>query len=438
MHRVVVVGGGAGGLELATQLGNAYCRGRKAKKVGVTLVDPEPFHVWKPLLHEVASGSLDPGIHQVDYAAQGYWHGFDFAQGAMTGLDRSRKLVKVGAVFDTHGQPLFPARALPYETLVIAVGSTTNFFDIPGAREHSFALDTVEDAERFRSNLVSACIRADSAQEGAKRRVRIVIVGGGATGVELAAELRQTARFLSVYGLHHLDPMRDIHISIVEAGPRILPTLPERVSEAASELLERYSVQLALREQVKTVTAQGLFTSDITFHGADLIVWAAGIKALPLLSKLDGLAVGERGQLLVKQTLQSVNDDTIFALGDCAQCHWSGQAQWVPPRAQAAHQQVQFLLRALGIRLKDPHERLPLFRYRDLGSLVSLGRLGATGNLMGGLISGRLFVDGILARIMYRSLYRMHCVALHGWWRTGVDMLANLLRRSISTKIKLH
>lgn len=412
MHRVVVVGGGAGGLELATQLGDRY--GRDVG-VEVTLVDPEPFHVWKPLLHEVASGSLDPWVHQVDYAAQGYWHGFDFVQGAMTGLDRKKQLVSVGPVFDGEGRALFSARELPYDTLIMAVGSITNFFGIHGAHEHTFALDTVQDAERFRASLVSACIRADSVQSPSKRRVRIMIVGGGATGVELAAELRQTARFLSVYGLHHLDPMRDIQISTIEAGDRILPTLPERVSEAAAELLERYGVQLILREQVKEVTAQGLFTSEVTFHGADLTVWAAGIKALPLLSKLDGLIVGERGQLAVRQTLQTLDDDAIFAIGDCAQCHWTEQAAWVPPRAQAAHQQVGFLLRALRVRLAHPTERLPLFRYRDFGSLVSLGRLGAMGNLMGGLISGRLFVDGIVARIMYRSLYRMHCVALHGW-----------------------
>lgn len=438
MHRIVVVGGGAGGLELATQLGNRYGRHRSQKQASITLVDPEPFHVWKPLLHEVASGSLDPWVHQVDYAAQGYWHGFDFAQGKMTGLDRRLRQVKVGAVFDADGEQLFPARALRYDTLVIAVGSTTNFFGIPGAQEHSFALDSVSDAERFRRCLISACMRADGVRERKDRRVRVVIVGGGATGVELAAELRQTARVLSVYGLHHLDPMQDIHISIIEAGPRILPTLPERVSETAAELLDRYGVNIVLAEPVKKVVAGGLFTSDITFHNADLIVWAAGIKALSVLSELDGLEVGERGQLLVRPTLQCQNDEAVFAMGDCAQCHWAGETNWVPPRAQAAHQQATFLLHAMKLRIRGENRTLPTFRYKDFGSLVSFGRFGATGNLMGGLIGGRIFVDGLLARLMYVSLYRMHSLALQGWWRTGIDIIANALRRSISTKVKLH
>lgn len=439
VHRIVVVGGGAGGLELATRLGDRHGRRRRTPRASITLVDRGAAHLWKPLLHEVAAGSMDAPIHQVDYAAQAYWHGFEFSQGAMIGLDRAAKLLKVAEVVDDEGVQVFPARELPYDTLVIAVGSTTNYFGVPGAQEHAFALDTVDDAEQFRRRLLAACARAQRGNAEGKA-VRIVIVGGGATGVELAAELRQTAHVLSVYGLHQLDPVRDIGITIVEAGPRILGALPERVSTSAAELLREYDIDIATREQVAEVMADGLRTAEGKFIGADLIVWAAGIKALPVLADLDGLALGKRGQLAVKPTLQCENDDAVFALGDCAQCNWEGHPDsWVPPRAQAAHQQASFLVRAIGIVLRDgAGAKLPAFHYRDFGSLVSLGRLGATGNLMGGLIGGRMFVDGMLARLMYVSLYRMHTVALHGWWRTGIDIAANFFRRTISPRVKLH
>ncbi len=439
-HRIVVVGGGAGGLELVTRLGNLYGQRRKDQRAAITLVDRQVSHLWKPLLHEVASGSMDPLVHSVDYAAQAYWHGFDFCHGALSGLDRMARRITVEQVVNDQGQEIFPARTIEYDTLIIALGSTTNFFGVAGAEEYSFALDTVGEAERFRQSLLAACVRADNAGGTKKEKpVKIAIVGGGATGVELAAELRQTAHVLSVYGLHQLDPVHDIGITVVEAGDRILSTLPKRVSDSAAQILKGYDIDIAIQEQVTEVTPDGLHTAQGHFFEADLVVWSAGIKAFPLLSKLDGLAIGKRGQVMVMPTLQAENDDAIFALGDCAQCPWHGSDSWVPPRAQAAHQQASFLVRVMDLRLRHGQDaKLPVFQYKDFGSLVSLGRLGATGNLMGRLIGGRIFVDGILARIMYVSLYRMHTVALHGWWRTCIDIIANLLRKSISPKVKLH
>jgi NADH dehydrogenase len=383
---------------------------------------------------------MDPLVHALDYAAQAYWHGFEFCQGALSGLDRSARTIQVEEVVDESGLPIFPRRTLTYDTLVIAVGSVTNFFGVKGADDGTFALDTVQDAERFRRALIAACARAERGGDaGDTKRVKIAIVGGGATGVELSAELRQTAQVLSVYGLHRLDPIRDIDITIVEAAPRILSALPEKVSHAAAELLGTYKINIAAGEQVAEVTPDGLRTKNGTFIPADLMVWAAGIKAPAFLATLDHLPVGKLGQLLVRPTLQTEDDAAVFALGDCAQCLWQAPNAWVPPRAQAAHQQASFLLRSIERRLRDGDNAvMPSFHYRDFGSLVSLGQFGATGSLMGGLIGGKLFVDGIVAKMMYLSLYRMHTIALHGWWRAMIEVLAHLLRRSISPKVKLH
>ena len=152
-HRIVVVGGGAGGLPLATALGDKLARRGLAE---VTLVDRAETHVWKPLLHEVAAGRMNAAQHDVDYLAVGYWHHFRFRQGAVDGLNRGRREVSVQAVDDDDGRQILPPRTLPYDTLVFCVGSTTNDFGIPGVATHAISLDTPLDAERFHRRLLAA------------------------------------------------------------------------------------------------------------------------------------------------------------------------------------------------------------------------------------------------------------------------------------------
>ncbi len=447
MHRFIVVGGGAGGLELATRLGDRHVLRQNEAKVHVTLVDRNSTHVWKPLLHEVAAGSFDPFTQELAYAAQARWHGFEFQQGELINLDRADRRITLASVTDDDGEALLPQRELEYDTLVIAIGSTTHFFGVRGAPEYSIALDTVGEAERFRKRLISICMRAEhqvhepvEADAGVawstEPRIQVAIVGGGATGVELSAELRNTAQVLAAYGLHKLDPRHDIGIVLIEAGPRILPALPERVSTATAGLLTRLGVGLMVGETVAEVAPGFVQTASGKTVRADLTVWAAGIKAPAILGRLDGLPVNRLGQLSVRPTLQTEIDDNVFALGDCAACPWPGTTHNVPPRAQAAHQQASFLLKALACRLDG--KPLPEFTYRDFGSLVSLGHFSAVGNLMGGLIGGNMLVEGLFARFMYMSLYRLHIAALHGYARMVLDTFAHWLRRSTLPRVKLH
>jgi NADH:ubiquinone reductase (H+-translocating) len=449
MHRIVVVGGGAGGLELATRLGDRY-GSRKSKggvAVQVTLVDRYPTHIWKPLLHEVAAGSMDPFTQELAYAAQARWHGFEFQQGELKRVDRAGKRITLGPVVDDDGADMLPQREIEYDTLVIAIGSTTHFFGVQGALEHSLALDTVGQAERFRKRLIAACMRAEhqpripvdagqTASSVNEPRIQVAIVGGGATGVELSAELRNTAQVLSAYGLHKLDPRHDIGIVLIEAGPRILPALQERVSTATAELLEKLGVRLMVGETVAEVAPGVVRTASGKTVRADLTVWAAGIKAPAVLSDLDGLPVNRLGQLVVRRTLQTEIDDNVFALGDCAACAWPGNERNVPPRAQAAHQQASFLMKAFADRLEG--RPLPEFTYRDFGSLVSLGHFSAVGNLMGGVIGGNMLIEGLFARFMYMSLYRLHIAALHGYPRMVLDTFAHWLHRTTLPRVKLH
>jgi NADH dehydrogenase len=448
MHRFIIVGGGAGGLELATRLGDKFgdANGKRAPRAQITLVDRYSTHIWKPLLHEVAAGSMDPFTQELPYAAQARWHGFEFQQGDLLGLDRAAKRITLAPLVDKDEGELVPRRELDYDTLIIAIGSTTAFFGITGAQENSIALDTVDQAELFRKRLIAACMRAEyrapePVADDTSRlpRIQVAIVGGGATGVELSAELRNTAQVLHAYGLHKLDPKHDIGIVLIEAGPRILPALPERVSTATAELLAKLGVTLMTGERVAEVERSSIRTASGKTVRADLTVWAAGIKAPSVLTDLDGLTTNRLGQLIVRRTLQTEIDDNIFALGDCAACAWPGgekSDRTVPPRAQAAHQQASFLLDAFERRMEN--RPLPDYTYRDFGSLVSLGHYSAVGSLMGGLIGKNMFIEGLFARFMYMSLYRMHIAALHGYSRMVLDTVAHWLRRSTAPRVKLH
>ena len=434
LHRVVIVGGGAGGVELATRLGDTLGRKGRAR---VTLIDRSRTHLWKPLLHEFAAGSMDLDHHALDYLAQARWHHFRFQLGEMDGLDRWRKVVQVAPTFDQDGRELIPRREIPYDTLVMAVGSLSNDFGTPGAREHAISLDTAAQAERFHTLLVNACIRANSQPVPlAPEQLKVAIIGAGATGVELAAELHKTTRELVAYGLDKIDPEKDVQLTIIEAAPRILPAVPERVSKAAAELLRGLHVRVLTGERVTEVRNDGVTTAGGTRIPAELTVWAAGIKAPEFLKDIGGLETNRLNQLVVKQTLDTTRDPDIFAIGDCAGCPWPGRERDVPPTAQAAHQQASHLARMLPRRLEG--KALRPWTYRDFGSLVSFGEYTTVGSLMGALFGGTLFVEGLFARFMYVSLYRMHIYALHGFAKMAFDTLAKLITRRTEPRVKLH
>lgn len=430
-HRIVIVGGGAGGLELATRLGRSL---GKRKQASIVLVDANLTHIWKPLLHEVAAGSLNSSENELNYVAQGKWNHFEFQLGRMSGLDRARRAIKLAATLDEDGRELLPERELSYDSLVIAVGSTTNDFGTPGAAEHCIFLDTREQAERFHRRLLSHYLRAH-AGDSDDGRISVAIVGAGATGVELAAELHHAAHELAAYGLDRIQP-QNMRITLIEAGPRVLPALPERISAPVHKTLEKLGVTVLTGTAVSQVTADALLTAQGMEVPASLKVWAAGIRAPAFLKELDGLESNRINQLLVRPTLQTTLDDNIFAFGDCAACPLGdGSERNVPPRAQAAHQQASLLAKALKRRLDG--QALEAFTYRDYGSLISLSRFSAVGNLMGNLM-GSVKLEGWLARMFYISLYRMHQMALYGVLRTSLLMLGDRIGRSTEPRLKLH
>jgi NADH dehydrogenase len=268
-------------------------------------------------------------------------------------------------------------------------------------------------------------------------QLHVVIIGAGATGTELSAELHQAARGLVAFGLDKIDPEKDIKITLVEAAPRILPALPERLSEATASVLNKIGVELKVGSRVTNVSDKGVTLADGEFIPSELVVWAAGVKGPDVLSKLDGLEVSRANTLLVKPTLQTTKDDNVFVIGDAAHLVPDGETSPIPPRAQAAHQESTHLVRQLQRRINGETNLTP-FKYRDFGSLVSLGHYSTVGNLMGFVSGKSMRIEGWFAKIMYRSLYKMHEMALHGPIKVALDTISRTLTRRTEPQIKLH
>jgi NADH dehydrogenase len=428
---IVVVGGGAGGLELACKLG------RKLGPSKVMLVDSRLYHIWKPSLHEVAAGTLD--IHQegLSYQMLAHDNGFTFVYGALIGLDAKAQRLRLGAVTTAAQEEVLPERNVDYAELVLAVGSTSNYFGVPGAAEHTISLNATEDAERFRLRLLRLLAMTDQDKsEGREASIDIVIIGGGATGVELAAELREASGVYASYGFEYLEALRDVHITLLEGAPRILAPLPERVSGAALALLQHRQIKVVTDCKVTSIEPGRVLDGAGNAYRADLCVWAAGIRAPELLSTL-GLATNRGGQLEVDGWLRVKGSEHIYALGDCAACV-DRHGKPVPPRAQAAHQQADFLRHTFLLRAAGKPPQSQAYAYTDYGALVSVGSSTSVGSLMGALRGFNWFVEGFFARMMYLSLHLLHHRAVLGTMRTGLLAVARFLIRRTTPLVKLH
>jgi NADH:ubiquinone reductase (H+-translocating) len=398
--KIVIVGGGAGGLELAARLGAKYGRERH----DIILVEKNRTHIWKPLLHEVAAGSLDANLDEVGYRSHGHSWGYRFFNGTLDTINPAAGLIEVAPVLDEDGTELIGRHPIRFDYLILAIGSVSNDFNTPGAREHCLFLDNHTQADRFRGKLLNHCLRVSRAMSrdpSADAHVRVAIVGGGATGVELAAELYNSASALRHYGLEVFDEDR-LQVTLIEAGPRILPALPEKLAAAAQHELEALGARVLTGMTVTEVTQSAIITRSGETIPADLRVWAAGVKGAGLERDTGGLEMNGVRQLVVRPTLQTTRFDHIFAMGDCCACILPGSKHPVPPRAQAAHQMAATVFKNLN-HLMMGREPAP-FVYKDHGSLISLSRFSTVGSLMGNLIGGRMAIEGRIARLVYVSL----------------------------------
>lgn len=427
--KVVIVGGGAGGLELATTLGRKLGKTNQAK---ITLVDANRVHLWKPLLHEVVAGSLDTGMEALSYRAHSSENHYYFRLGAMDGLDKVLKQISLAPLFDHHGKQILKPRKIDYDILVMALGAKCNDFGIEGVHEHCFKLDNRQEAEDFHLSFLNRFLQfSETAHEG--ENVSIAIVGAGATGVELSAELYNAVDRLEQFGvekIHH----QSLKVTLIEAAPRILPALDEDIAIKAEKALSNLGVNICVNRNVKAVSPYTLHSSDGDIH-ADLLVWAAGIKAPAFLSELH-LITNRIHQIEVEDTLQAKGENAIYAIGDCAFLNLEKAERPVPPTAQAAHQMAAFCAKNIIRQLDD--QALKNFSYCDHGALISLSRFQTFGSLLDQLFHKHWLIEGKLAHWAYASLYRQHQLALHGYWRTLWILLESLIEKRIKPKLKLY
>ncbi|TMO54720.1 NAD(P)/FAD-dependent oxidoreductase [Pseudoalteromonas phenolica] len=431
---IVIIGGGAGGLELASKLGNKLGKSRRAN---ITLIDKNRTHIWKPLLHEVATGSLDTSLDGVVYSAHAARHGFQFILGEFINLDAEKQAIYLKEQYDSDGELILPQRTVHYDELIIAIGSVSNDFNTPGVSKHCYFLDSHQQAERFQHALLNCFTRVHQAASQLpeeQNRLSIAIVGGGATGVELSAELVHVAQLLKHYGMSAFTSTK-LTIHLIEAGPTILPALPTRISNSARDELRHLGVNILEGTKVSKATSEGFITDDNTLIQADLMLWAAGVKVADFIKNLDCFEFTRNNQIKVDEYLQAKGTSHIHVLGDACACEQE-DGTFVPPRAQAAHQMASNV--AHNILAKFTGKAPKPFVYKDHGSLVNLSRFSAVGSLMGNLTNNTMFIEGNLARVMYLSLYRMHQNAIHGPIKTTALWLSEKLLRIVRPKMKLH
>ena len=430
--RIVVVGGGAGGLELVTRLGRKL---GKKNRATISLIDSQLTHIWKPLLHEVAVGTLDSHQDEINYLTHAHHNGYEFQLGEMMGLDRQGQKIILAPMLNHTGEVILPQRVVSFDYLIIAVGSRANTFNVPGVDAHCFFLDTSQEAESFHQALVQKIIQVRQYESQTQDMpLSVTIIGAGASGVELAAEMVKALEQAKKIGLGPVGEKLKPKVTLIEAHERILPHLPKRLVKQVHAELIRLGIEIHTGQRVTQVTDTEVFTEDGLVVPSIFKVWVAGIKAHPWLAQLDDLEVNQRNQLVVKATMQTTVDDRIFAFGDCCALPLEG-SKTVPPRAQAARQEALLLYRSMQGVIKGAP---PLsFQYKDYGSLVNLSSANTIGYLMG-KYSQSFMIEGKLARLMYLALYKLHQLTLYGFRNWILIIISAIISRRAKPRLKLH
>jgi len=421
--RIVIVGGGVAGMALATRLGDDL---GKSGRASITLVDKSFAHVWKPILHCFAAGTARNPNDRISFLSQASRHYFEFWPGEITAMDRDARTLTLAPIDGPDGERVLGERTLDYDLVVLSLGSRANDFNTPGVIDHCLFIDNLVEANSFNDKFRMEQLRAF----GENVPLDIAIVGGGATGTQLAAELHKALDLASLYSFGRKRP--DLKITLLEAGPRILPAFPEAVSAAAVEELNRIDVTVRTSAMVSGADAKGFILKDGTHIPAALMVWAAGVKAPEVTTKFGWLKLSRSGQIEVRPNLQSTEDEAIFAMGDCA---FVADAP-VAPTAQAARQQAHHLARHMRAWI-DRKQPIPDFKFRNKGAIVALGDYNGWGTFPGGTVFGGGWLRGLSARLGHIMLYRQHQFELYGTLRGAVSWLVDWLEKFVRPSIRL-
>lgn len=421
-HRILVLGGGAGGLELAAALS-------RDRSLDVVLVDRVSSHIWKPRLHEFAAGTVNSTLTEISFYMLARMRGFRFEQGSVVSIDRAAKCVRLAPVISASGQTMAPGRSVGYDTCVIALGGITADFGIPGVLEHAVRLDAKADADAFRERFIGLMINARESG----RPAHVVIVGSGATGTELAAHLRVSEQ--AFFERPAKQPQAKLlDLTILEGAPVLMPGADADLRAGVLKRLAALDVSVVTNAKINAVHADAVGSATGDSWPADITVWAAGLVGLPLLKQLGDFETDRKGRIVVDAHLRTA-DPAIYAMGDAASLTPEGADTALPPTAQIASQEGRYLCGALPAAIAG--KPIEPFAFKDKGKLISLGNAGTVG-LMGFARRDDFFIDGQFAKAAYHALQRQHQWSVLGTLRGSVAILADVISPTKGPALKLH
>lgn len=389
---VVVVGAGFGGLNAARALRRA--------PVKVVLLDRNNYHLFQPLLYQVATAGLEPEeIARPARAILRRQKNFDFRMVLVTRVDLAARRL------ETSVGPI------SYDFLILAPGGETNFFGLESMRQHGLGLKDIPDAIAIRNQVLTAFERAMLEPDAEQRRALLtfIVVGGGPTGVEMAGALSELIRLVLVKDYPRLN-IKDVRILLLEATDKLLAAMPERLREAAAKTLWRKWIEVRFSAQVADYDGKQLRLKSGEIIPAQTVIWAAGVRASPLNASL-GLPAGRQGRIAVEPTLQVAGHPEVFIIGDAAYREQDGEP--LPMVAPVAIQMGRSVARNIGRLLRN--QRLEPFRYKDQGTLATIGRNAAVANVYG------IKASGFIAWVMWLGI---HIIQLIGF-RNKLFVLIN-------------
>jgi NADH:ubiquinone reductase (H+-translocating) len=378
-HRIVIVGAGFGGLNVAQTLASA--------PVSITVIDRKNHHTFQPLLYQVATAGLSPGeIASPVRSILSRHRNVEVLMAEVTGFDLERRMVQTAEV------------EIPYDSLIVAAGASHAYFGHDEWQALAPGLKTIEDALEIRRRVLLAFELAErraAAGEGAAP-LNFVVVGAGPTGVELAGTLAEICRHALAGDFRLIDPTR-ARIHLLEGGPHVLPSYPEDLSRSALEQLQRLGVEVTTSAMVSRIEPGAVYMGDTRLN-ADVVLWAAGVAASPLGKKL-GAPLDRAGRVLVQPDLSLPNHPEVFVIGDLAALK-DASGKLLPGVAPVAILEGRYVAKLIARELKAGRSySRPPFRYHDKGSLATIGRSAAIAQF------GKIHISGFIAWLAWLFIH---------------------------------
>ncbi|WMC18885.1 MAG: FAD-dependent oxidoreductase [Enterobacteriaceae bacterium PSpicST2] len=422
---IVIIGGGISGLELTKLLSKKIDK----KKNNIILIDKNFYHIWKPMLHKIATGYLDANINTINFLDHSHYYNYKFKLGSLININKYKKII----IFKYLNNKKEIIKKLKYNILVLALGSISNDFNIPGVKKNCFFLDNIKHAMLLHKKIFNILLNFNNNNSKDKNiKINIVIIGGGATGVELSTEIMNLIKELKKIKYNYFNNKK-INLTIIEAGSKILSLLPNKISFYVYNKLKEIKINIITNTIVTYIYKYGIKTKTNFYINADLIIWTAGIKVNNFIKYIKGLEVNNINQLIIKSTLQTTLDKNIFAIGDCSSLKINNKI--IPARAQSAHQMVKICFNNIISILNN--KNMKFFKYKDYGTLISLSKFNTIGYLILNIIKKNIIIKGKLACYLYILLYKMHQIKIQGYKKTLLLIIVNIINNFIYPKIKI-